>query len=289
LIDRAEIDALTYRVGEALESEPFVNLPRGARLRSGDRLSHRYVFVITPSRVMPLNLNLAKLAARHLVTLEEIIQNLSGGIEFELRSLLPPAIVQGGLKQDQDKRWDLWNALELGAFITLLFVARYSFIWQSKKEERHLMQRLKRARRAVIREAKRLGPLFKEIITASDKLFLTALAIVNRLRQARSAYRRTRSFCETAALARRTEITHVIDDSIKQLKLIVARLEETATRLAIFNAQPLPPSSVDDALNHLGIEISIALDADWAAHNADGLLTEPGLSRSSASYEKCQK
>lgn len=231
-LDGAEIDALEVALpGCTLADAPPLVFPAGTQLIER-RGAHAYLLEIPPGHGNTIALNVVALASRNLVTASEARASITGAIFVDVLGTTPAPSVASA--PPTPAAGSLQPMAIAGAALGLPMIALGLFMASRRRASREdeLVARATRARRAILREARTLGPAFDGALASAQQLFEAAtrqrehLAEIDRA-LARSGWVRA----ETAAAglevlrARRAE-------GLVRLDAIVGRLEETVVRMA---------------------------------------------------------
>jgi len=269
-LDGAELDAFarsTDRVRFEADG-PWVLLPAGAQVVDEDVEGHRYTvrFAEGPA---PVSFAVGRLARMQLVTRSEQARSLSGRIEALVMGhpapaaagIVEPGRPSPGVAEDAGVSWLAVGSgiAALPLFGLLLFGMR-----RRKPEEDALSMLLKRAERAMSSigtEAQRLGPAFRDVEVASERLMDAARDTKTHADELDAA--RARIAGEgVEATERRRELMRERRLAEERLEGLVERLEGVAARLASQVADHARAKGVDDVLGKLGDELDLALRAD---------------------------
>ncbi len=262
LVDGSEIDALgARRAGEEDVSGPsLVALPPGARVIERDPALHRYTIEIPRAASMPVALNPAPLAMRHLITVSEARASLQGAIFVE--HLVPPpppppamAVVAREASAVSPLAW-----LGAGAALLGLFGLGAVGVRRRRDPVLALLRRARRAQRAIERECAGLGPAFDPVAASTARLLEAAERSEHHRREVERALSRTA--WTSAATAERARLHEQSEGARKRLAQIAQRLEQTVTALAGRRAAAHRAEGVDTLLGELEGDLDAAVSAE---------------------------
>lgn len=250
-IDGSELDALSGLMGSTgFDTErSLVRLPAGARIVESDPEVHRYTIEIPRQPVMPLSVDLAPLAARHLVTHSELVAGCTGALEVEVLGPPLPAIA-GSVEEVERGPWfGVGHVVAIVIMVLLVLIGvalRVSARWKRARPELTLLQRSKAAAQAIEVESRTLGPAFDHVVATTGHLLGTARMVRDHLVDTRAALRRTRSLRAESVSAQRQELETQQLQILASLTGITERLEETAADLAARGAGRRRAHGADD-------------------------------------------
>lgn len=262
MVDGSEVDALgARRAGEDdVSGPPLVALPPGARVVERDPALHRYTIEIPRAASMPVALNPAPLAMRHLITVSEARANLQGAIFVE--HLVPPpppppamAVVAREASEVSPLAW-LGGGAGLLAFFGLAALG----VRRRRDPVLALLRRARRAQRSIERECAALGPAFDPVAASTARLLEAAERSEHHRREVERALSRTA--WTSAATAERARLHEQSEGAQKRLSQIAQRLEQTVTALAGRRAAAHRADGVDALLGELEGDLDAAVSAE---------------------------
>lgn len=262
LHDGSEIDAFARRTSdlEFTGDGPFVNLPEGSEVLEADPAAHRYRVRI--GRDGEVSFAVQRLAMRQLLTRSEATSYLRGGFDLSvpLDAAAAPDVGREEMATSPAPWWPLLGLL-------LLLAAGAVVISRRRKTGPYpkLIQRGARALAAVGAEARRLGPAFAPVVESTASLQDGLRAMRGHAAAIASAERRIVGEGVESA-AKRAALVEEGGDTLERARALVDRMEGVAAHLAAAVAEHARAGGVDDALAMLGSDLSIALEADAAAH-----------------------
>lgn len=265
-IDGAELDAVArFASGVRDEIRPPLRLPAGARVTHADELAHRYEVDVAPGTDLRFALDVAGLAARHLVTASELRARLDGAIEIELlvpRSAVVPPVVPAGAGAAPLAPGSSLPGLALGSALGALGLALALRRRRARAEDELLLGRAVRAHAALGTKARALGPQFTGAIGPADRL----LAAVHTGRGHLAAIDRAlaeSAFVESAAaVARRTELRQGRDAALARIAAATGALEEALVALGASTANRSAAADMERSLLDLGAEVEVGRAVD---------------------------
>jgi len=251
-IDGATLDGATVLEGGV----PFVLLPVEARLVRADPLAHRYEYALPAGAQIRAALHVGGLAARHLVTASEATASLQGGIFLDddvRRPSLPAATEPEGA-----------GDIAIAATLVLpgFFLGGLAFWRRRRRVERSLERRARIAARRVAREAAPLGPAFAEVVRSARALLVPVAALRCAAQDAAQAVARTSFARAPGAASIREGLVARREDSLRRLRALADRLEETATDLASHAVGTVPEGEIDRVVEALRRDLDAAVDAE---------------------------
>lgn len=232
-LDGSEIDALEVvtPTRTLADVSPLV-FPEGTQLveRRGD---HAYLFEVPPGRGTSIALNVAAIAGRHLVTASEARSAITGAIMVEVLGA-PAAPVASTPALAVVEPASTQPLALAGAAVGLPMLAFGLFLATRRRRapEAELIARATRAQRAIVREARTLGPAFDGALVSAETLFASAIRQRAHLAELDRALARTGWVSSAGAAAGLDVLRARRAEGVARLDAIVARLEETVVRMA---------------------------------------------------------
>jgi hypothetical protein len=232
--DGSELDAMrTTTHSRVIEGSPLV-LPAGTTLVE-ERGPHAYLLEIPAGHGASIGLNTVALAGRLLVPASEVRSAITGAILVDvLAPSSAPPIVEAPPMPSAAAPSSMTPLALGGAAIGIPLVGLVGLVLSRRRIRREdaLVGRARRARSAIEREAKELGPAFDGALASARALGEAAehqrahLAAIDRA-LARTAWVRS-----AAAGAQRATLTSRRIEAIGRLDEITTRLEESVVRMA---------------------------------------------------------
>jgi len=269
-IDGVEYDPVAGRRfdGSGPRGEgPFVAFPPGARLVE-KRGAGRTVVELPRAASMPLSLQVAPLARRHLVTMSEASASLSGGVEVQVLGPAPavPEVAFASLAKELAEVPTQAAAPVAGGASLLGLLGVLGFVQLRRtRRRRRLMRRIRSTARGIGAESRALGPAFDHVTASSEALLHAAGTAQRHLQEARAALRRTRRHSSAAAALERQGLRQQEAEALGRLESIAERLEATRVALAAHGAGRSADACLSDSLEALDLEMATALSAEAEA------------------------
>ncbi|UJR84855.1 hypothetical protein [Sandaracinus amylolyticus] len=233
-IDGSEIDAMhVTTTSRSMEDASPLVFPAGARMIE-QRGPHAYLVEMPTGAGATIGLNVASLAARHLVTVSELRASLSGVIVAEVLGDEVAPIVHdvpsAAVVEPSVSPAALAGAVTLSVplFALGIVLARR----RRRDHEAALMARVTKARAAIAREAKALGPAFEGALESANALAGAATRQKAHLVELDRAITRSAWVRSEAASATLSTMHARRAEARAKLESIVAQLEETVVRMA---------------------------------------------------------
>lgn len=234
-IDGSEIDAMeVVSASRVLGDGSPLAFPPGSRLVER-RGPHAYLFEVPTGAGASIALNVPALASRHLVTASELRQSLSGVIVAEVLGPEGVPLAEAAPVATASVAPGLSPAALAGAVtlsVPLLALGIVLARRRSRDREAELMARVARARSAIAREAKVLGPAFDGAFASASALGDAALRQRAHIAELDRAIARSGWVRGGAASATLLSIHARRDEARARLESIVDQLEETVVRMA---------------------------------------------------------
>jgi hypothetical protein len=262
-IDGSEIDALELHSGGRVVEGAPVAFPPGTRLVER-RGPHRYLFEVPPGGT--IGLNTFFLASRVLATASEYRASVSGAIVVEL--LEPagaaPAASPGPIAAAAPSPFAL-----AGTALGLPLLAFGLFVYARRRisREDELLRRVRRARTAILREARALGPAFDGALASAEALCEAARKQRDHVTAIERAITRTAWVRAEPASLGQASLRVRRDEAAAKLHSIVSRLEETVVRMAscVADRSAIPDLERDLSAMRSEVEVGESVEQEIAA------------------------